>query len=103
MTACLPPSKTPPPYETHDTLARLECDLDATHASTVICLGDSFDDLATTQSLSSDENLWITRLQAGRHWVWIENNHDPGPIDLGGWHLTELPIPPLTFRHIARL
>ena len=48
------------------------------------------------------ERLWITRLQAGRRWVWIEGNHDPGPVDLGGSHLAELPLPPLTFRHIAQ-
>ena len=39
---------------------------------------------------------------AGRQWVWIEGNHDPGPVDLGGTHLAELYLPPLSFRHIAR-
>ncbi len=90
-----------PPYETRDTLTRLAADLDRTQASTVVCLGDSFDDLQAAQSLPEDERLWITRLQAGRRWVWIEGNHDPGPIDLGGTHLAELALPPLTFRHIA--
>ncbi|RME15621.1 MAG: metallophosphoesterase, partial [Alphaproteobacteria bacterium] len=32
-----------PPYEGHDTLARLEAALEATGARRVICLGDSFD------------------------------------------------------------
>ncbi len=91
-----------PPYETRDTLLRLEADLTQTGAGTVICLGDSFDDLAALESLSEDDRLWIARLQAGRRWVWIEGNHDPGPIDLGGSHLSELPAPPLTFRHIAK-
>lgn len=91
-----------PPYETRDTLIRLSADLDATEARTVICLGDSFDDLAAAQSLPEDERLWITRLQAGRRWVWIEGNHDPGPIEFGGTHLAELHTPPLTFRHIAQ-
>ncbi|MEL6914123.1 MAG: ligase-associated DNA damage response endonuclease PdeM [Pseudomonadota bacterium] len=91
-----------PPYETRDTLSRLEADLRATGAKTVICLGDSFDDLAAAQSLDEEERLWLARLQAGRRWVWIEGNHDPGPVDFGGTHLAELPAPPLTFRHIAR-
>ncbi|MDF3412964.1 ligase-associated DNA damage response endonuclease PdeM [Sulfitobacter sp. M57] len=90
-----------PPYETRDTLTRLAADLALTHARTVICLGDSFDDLGAALALPEDEKLWITRLQAGRRWVWIEGNHDPGPVDLGGSHLAELPIAPLTFRHIA--
>ncbi len=91
-----------PPYETQDTLTRLEQDLAATGASTVICLGDTFDDLTATTELTDPEKQWIIRLQAGRRWVWIEGNHDPGPLDLGGTHLSELPVPPLAFRHIAR-
>jgi DNA ligase-associated metallophosphoesterase len=90
-----------PPYDTRDTLTRLSADLDATGARTVICLGDSFDDLAAAQSLPEDERLWIARLQAGRRWVWIEGNHDPGPIACGGTHLATLEAAPLTFRHIA--
>lgn len=90
-----------PPYETRDTLIRLENDLNATNAATVVCLGDSFDDVEAARTLPEADRLWINRLQAGRRWVWIEGNHDPGPIDLGGTHLAELPLPPLTFRHIA--
>ena len=91
-----------PPYETHDTLSRLETDLRATGAGTVVCLGDSFDDRAAAEALPETEKLWITSLQAGRKWIWIEGNHDPGPVDLGGAHLAELALAPLTFRHIAR-
>ena len=91
-----------PPYETRDTLTRLAADLDATHARTVSCLGDSFDELRAAQSLPEDERLWITRLQAGRQWVWIEGNHDPGPIEFGGTHLGEMTIGTLVFRHIAQ-
>lgn len=90
-----------PPYETRDTLERLDGELEATGAKTVICLGDSFDDATAATSLSSDEKLWIARMQAGRRWVWIEGNHDPGPVDLGGAHLASLPLSPLTFCHIA--
>lgn len=91
-----------PPYETHDTLARLEADLRATEARTLVCLGDSFDDNAAARALPDGERLWIATLQSGRRWIWIAGNHDPGPVDLGGTHLAELPIPPLTFRHTAQ-
>ena len=91
-----------PPYDTQDTLIRLEHDLTQTSAETVICLGDSFDDLSAAEEMPEAESNWINRLQAGRRWVWIEGNHDPGPIEIPGSHLSELPIAPLTFRHIAQ-
>ena len=92
-----------PPYDTRDTLNRLAADLTVTNARMVVCLGDSFDDTDAATSLPEEERLWITRLQAGRRWVWIAGNHDPGPLEFGGTHLAEMPRPPLTFRHIARL
>ena len=90
-----------PPYETAETLDRLSADLAATGAGTVICLGDSFDDLAAGEALESSHRDTIRRLQAGRRWLWIEGNHDPGPLDLGGSHLAQHRLGPLTFRHIA--
>lgn len=92
-----------PPYETRDTLTRLEAAIEMTEPQIVVCLGDSFDDHAAQSGLDEEAQLWLTRLMAGRRWVWIEGNHDPGPVDLGGTHMAELPEPPLTFRHIARV
>ena len=91
-----------PPYETSDTLLRLERDLQVTEAAIVVCLGDSFDDIDVLDTLPESEMNWLHRLQAGRRWIWIEGNHDPGPVDLPGSHLAELPLPPITFRHIAK-
>lgn len=91
-----------PPYETGDTLARLDAEISATQARHVICLGDSFDDRLAADHLPDELALWLTRLMAGRRWVWIEGNHDPGPVALAGTHLAELQIAPLNFRHIAR-
>ena len=89
-----------PPYEVKDTLYRLEADIVLSGAETVVCLGDSFDDLIAEASLQEDELSWLMRLQAGRRWIWIEGNHDLGPISIGGTQLQMLPLPPLTFRHI---
>lgn len=91
-----------PPYDTRDTLNRLAADLARSHARTLVCLGDSFDDLDAASALPEQERQWIFRLQAGRRWVWIEGNHDPGPVEFGGTHLAELLLAPLTFRHIAQ-
>ena len=91
-----------PPYDSRDTLTRLADDIDRTQPQTVICLGDSFDDPQAPAMLGTDEKQQIITLQAGRRWIWIEGNHDPGPVDLGGAHLAEYAIGPLVFRHIAQ-
>lgn len=90
-----------PPYEGAETLGRLADDIARTSARTVVCLGDSFDDLASAHGLDADSHDRLTPLMAGRRWIWIEGNHDPGPVDLGGTHLNTLIEAPLTFRHIA--
>lgn len=90
-----------PPYDTRETLTRLDADLAATTPARVICLGDSFDSAGIAGELPEDERLWIARMQAGRDWTWIEGNHDPGPVDLGGSHRAALKLGPLSFTHIA--
>ncbi|APX89384.1 metallophosphoesterase [Brevirhabdus pacifica] len=91
-----------PPYEVRDTLGRLEQDLAATGAGTVICLGDSFDDLDAAHALPPAERAWLERLVAPRRWIWAEGNHDPDPVPFGGSHAAEVLRAPLVFRHIAR-
>lgn len=90
-----------PPYETRATLDRLEALVMALHPATVVCLGDSFDDLDAVASLDETDHDQLTKLMAGRDWIWIEGNHDPGPVNLGGQHLAEYKRGPLVFRHIA--
>jgi hypothetical protein len=90
-----------PPYETTDTLTRLDQDIASTGARIVVCLGDTFDDMAAARALSEEHRRWLERLMAGRRWVWIAGNHDPAPLELGGTHLEAFYEPPLIFRHIA--
>lgn len=90
-----------PPFDTVETLSRLDADITATNPDSVICLGDSFDDLDAANALSEPDRLTLVRMMAGRDWTWVEGNHDPGPINLGGTHRADLTLGPLTFRHIA--
>ena len=90
-----------PPYDSEETLARLADDIASAFPATVLCLGDSFDDLIAAEALSDAIRTRLTSLQAGRRWLWLEGNHDPGPVDLGGTHLNEVTEGPLKFRHIA--
>lgn len=90
-----------PPYDSAATLTRLDADIEAVRPVRVVCLGDSFDDRAAAEAMDEVDRLWLLRLMAGRDWLWIEGNHDPGPIDIGGAHLESLKVGPLSFRHIA--
>ncbi|WP_408629797.1 ligase-associated DNA damage response endonuclease PdeM [Aliiroseovarius salicola] len=90
-----------PPYDTRDTLMRLEADIARTKARSVLCLGDSFDDLTAANQLDGEMRQWLSRLMAGRRWIWIEGNHDPGPVEFGGTHLADCLIDTIQFRHIA--
>jgi hypothetical protein len=90
-----------PPYESRDTLLRLQAEIDATDPATIICLGDSFDDAASLDGLDEAERLWLLRLIAGRDWIWIAGNHDAGPLNIAGSHLAISTHGALTFRHIA--
>jgi len=91
-----------PPYDVEDTLARLETEIKATAPKIVICLGDSFDDLTAAKDLSQTAKERLMALQTGRHWIWVEGNHDPGAVALGGEHCDEVRVRGLIFRHIAR-
>lgn len=90
-----------PPYETTATLARLQTEIAATNPRKVICLGDSFDDLTAVSELAPSDHATLTQLMARRDWLWIEGNHDPAPLALGGQHGESAVIAGLTFRHIA--
>lgn len=91
-----------PPYENKETLTRLALAVNAFDPVTVICLGDSFDDLQALDGLNEDDHTTLAALMGGRRWIWIEGNHDAGPVNIGGSHLAEFETGPLIFRHIAQ-
>jgi DNA ligase-associated metallophosphoesterase len=91
-----------PPYETAATLDRLGADLAATGAGGVVALGDSFDGFEAAAALGPAERARLARLMAGRRWIWVEGNHDPGAGGHGGKTVAAIALAGLTFRHIAR-
>jgi uncharacterized protein len=88
-----------PPYETAETLDRLASEIERRGPQTVICLGDSFDDGACEAGLAQADRDRLTASMAGRDWIWIAGNHDPGPVTLGGRHIAEHERGGLVFRH----
>lgn len=91
-----------PPYETAETLARLDAEIIACMPSRVVCLGDSFDDPRAEGEIGEAGRLWLLRLMAGREWLWIAGNHDPEPLSVPGTGLAEWRSGGLVFRHIAQ-
>lgn len=90
-----------PPYDSAETLARLSRAVVGCAPETVICLGDSFDDSAAADALGAEVRQGLAGLMAGRRWIWIAGNHDPGPVAMGGTQQATHSEGPLTFRHIA--
>lgn len=90
-----------PPYESADTLARLEAEIRATAPACVISLGDSFDDTAAAALLDADLRARLSRLADACDWVWVHGNHDPDRLPLPGRQVAAMQIDGLAFTHIA--
>ena len=90
-----------PPYDTTETLARLYELVEALRPEKVICLGDSFDDVEAERGLQREDYVALAAMMAGRHWIWIAGNHDPGPVEISGTWRAEYREGPITFRHEA--
>jgi uncharacterized protein len=91
-----------PPYDTVETLDRLEELLERNRPETVISLGDGFHDQGAADRISQEDLNRIRKLSAAHDWVWITGNHDPVPDPLwGGRSMADLVLGPLVFRHEA--
>ncbi len=91
-----------PPYEVRDTLDRLDRLIADFEPDTVLCLGDSFDDLSAAQYLPAAQAERLRAMTTRQNWIWVEGNHDPGAAGFGGHTCEHATIGPLTFRHIAQ-
>jgi DNA ligase-associated metallophosphoesterase len=89
-----------PPYDTAETLGRLEAEIAALRPKTVVLLGDSFHDARATARLAAPDALRIAGLAKGRTLVWVVGNHDAeGPGALPGERAGEIEACGLTLRH----
>lgn len=91
-----------PPYDSRETLRRIETALQRHRPRRVICLGDSFHDTDAANRLSDEDTTALRRLTSAYEWIWITGNHDPKPPDgLGGIGTPEFRGNNLVFRHEA--
>lgn len=91
-----------PPYDSAQTVARLERLIAHYQPQLVVALGDSFHDLRGAARLDAEVAERIRKLSDQTDWIWIHGNHDPKPPRrLGGRGAVEIAIGPLVFRHDA--
>ncbi len=76
-----------PPYDTADTLDRLEREVAALDPRLVVLLGDSFHDARALSRLAPAHHLRLAKLAMGRTLVWAEGNHDIALLEEGAAHL----------------
>ena len=89
-----------PPYDTRETLGRLEAEVSCLAPRILVFLGDSFHDSAAEDRLDPADALRIAALAVGRRLIWVVGNHDAdGPRGLPGERAAELAFLGLTLRH----
>jgi len=89
-----------PPYDTAETLRRLEHVIKRIEPKRVVCMGDTLHDLAGETRMAETDRNRLARMVAKQDWVWIAGNHDPAPPDgYGGKAAPELRVGNLLLRH----
>jgi uncharacterized protein len=89
-----------PPYDTRETLDRLDREIALLTPDRLIFLGDSFHDGDGEARLARDDARRLEGLALGRELVWAVGNHDAdGPKVLPGEIIDEAVIAGLTLRH----
>ena len=89
-----------PPYDTVDTLSRMDHAMARYKPARVIALGDSFHDGGAADRLSQEDRGLLQSLTGRAQFVWIAGNHDPDPpLWLGGDVAATMRVGGLTFRH----
>lgn len=89
-----------PPYDTRETLDRLDREIALLAPKRLIFLGDSFHDGAGEARLAQDDHRRLEGLATGRELVWAVGNHDAdGPKVLPGEIIDEAEVSGLTLRH----
>jgi DNA ligase-associated metallophosphoesterase len=89
-----------PPYDTHQTLARLAEVIDRYEPERVAALGDSLHDVDGASRMAAEHLEILHMLQEDREWVWLTGNHDPDIAPrLGGRTCAGLEVCGIALRH----
>lgn len=89
-----------PPFDSRETLRRLDAEVAALDPQVVVLLGDSFHDPAAEARLDPDASDRLTRLAGERALAWVVGNHDAeGPSRLPGQVMAQLEADGLNLTH----
>ena len=89
-----------PPYDTRETLTRLEAEVAALAPEVLVFLGDSFHDGQGEARLAAEDTARLAALASGRTLIWVVGNHDAdGPRALPGEVVASLTLLGLTLVH----
>jgi uncharacterized protein len=92
-----------PPYDTRETLRRLEAEVSALAPEALVLLGDTFHDRKSEARLAEDDAGRLRALAAAARLIWVIGNHDSdGPQALPGEAVDEIEVEGLTLRHEPR-
>ncbi|MFS3136382.1 ligase-associated DNA damage response endonuclease PdeM [Gluconacetobacter sacchari] len=90
-----------PPYDTHETLARLLDLVRTLRPETVLALGDSFHDAGSVERLDTHARERLAALAGLTRTIWLVGNHDPElPSTLPGTVVPSFARRTVTFRHV---
>jgi DNA ligase-associated metallophosphoesterase len=89
-----------PPYDTRDTLDRLEAQTRILTPRAIVLLGDTFHDAEAEGRLAGEDRARLVAIAALRDLVWVIGNHDrAGPVGLPGAVVAGLTLGGLDLTH----
>lgn len=90
-----------PPYDTRETLERLERAIRNSGASRILFLGDSFHDATGPDRMSYTERDMLEDMCGALQAIWVQGNHDGAYVPRGARQCEVFSLSGITFRHQA--
>ena len=91
-----------PPYDTHQTLEKLETVIKYFEPKRIFFLGDTFHDRSAWKRMSDYNKSRLLNALENLEAVWIEGNHDQGGVSNRFKSLESIEVDGITLRHIMQ-
>lgn len=90
-----------PPYDTVETLKKLQGDIRRVQPKTLIFLGDIFHDKTALERIQNSDLTAFDVMLENHNVIWVEGNHDPGIAPPSVTIHSDYLYGDIIFRHIA--